>query len=113
TTVVHSAADYLKSVEASEILFGRGTTETLKGLSESDLLSVFDGVPQMEISKEELEVGVNLVELLSDKTNIFPSRGEARKMVIGGGVSINKAKVESPDETITTDSLLNQKYILA
>jgi tyrosyl-tRNA synthetase len=113
TITVHSEQDFLKSVEASEILFGRGTTETLKALSEADLLSVFDGVPQMEISKADLENGLNMVDLLSDITNIFPSRGEARKMIIGGGISINKTKVETPEQNLNSDSLLNGKYILA
>jgi tyrosyl-tRNA synthetase len=113
TIMVHSENEHQKSVEASEILFGRGTTETLKNLSEEDLLSVFDGVPQMDINKSELSEGINVVELLSDKTNIFPSRGEARKMVQGGGVSINKSKIESPEATISKDDLLNSKYILA
>jgi tyrosyl-tRNA synthetase len=112
TIMVHSKEELEKAVEASEILFGKGTTETLKNLSEDDLLSVFEGVPQMELNKEELEQGINVVEFLSDKTQIFPSRGEARKMIQGGGIAINKSKIDSPESVVSTADLLNQKYIL-
>lgn len=113
TIRVHSETDYNAAVEASEILFGKGTTETLKNLSEQDLLSVFEGVPQVNIAFSELQQGVNIVDLLTEKTNIFPSKGEARKMIQGGGVAINKNKVEDANETLTAKDLLNQKYILA
>jgi tyrosyl-tRNA synthetase len=113
TIMVHSKGEFEKAVEASEILFGKGTTETLKNLSEDDLLSVFEGVPQMELNKEELEQGINVVEFLSDKTQIFPSRGEARKMIQGGGIAINKSKIDSPELVVSAADLLNQKYILA
>jgi tyrosyl-tRNA synthetase len=113
TIMVHSKGEFEKAVEASEILFGKGTTETLKNLSEDDLLSVFEGVPQMELNKEELEQGINVVEFLSDKTQIFPSRGEARKMIQGGGIAINKSKIDSPESVVSAADLLNQKYILA
>lgn len=113
TIRVHSEADYNAAVEASEILFGKGTTETLQGLSEDDLLAVFEGVPQVELSKAELESGINIVDLLTDKSAIFPSKGEARKMLQGGGVAINKSKVDDANMTINTAHLLNGKYILA
>src|SRR5204863_6453784 len=85
TTRVHSQTDYDSAVEASEILFGKGTSEALSNLSEDDLLSVFEGVPQVDVSKSELEQGINIIEFLADKTQIFHSRGEARKMIQGGG----------------------------
>jgi tyrosyl-tRNA synthetase len=112
TTRVHSEDDFQKSLEASEILFGKGTTDTLRNLSEEDLLAVFEGVPMVEVSKNHLEQNVNVVEFLSDLTGIFPSRGEARKMVQGGGISINKNKVESPEREVNLDDLLNNRYIL-
>lgn len=113
TTRVHSEEDYNAAVEASSILFGNATADALKMLDESTFLDVFEGVPQSAISKAEIEKGVNIVELLSDKTNIFPSRGEARKMITGGGVSINKQKVDSPEMIVNSEFLINSKYILA
>ncbi len=113
TVRVHSEKDFDAAVEASEILFGKGTAEALGKLSEEDLLSVFEGVPQMEISKPELDNGVNVIDFFSDKTQIFSSRGEAKKMIQGGGVFINKTKVEEIDLSVTSKHLLNGKYILA
>ncbi len=113
TCRVHSEADYLAAVEASEILFGEGTTDALKKLSEKDLLAAFEGVPQVEIPRTELEAGINVVDFFSDKTKICPSKGEARKMIQAGGVSVNKAKMQDVAATISKDNLLNGKYILA
>ena len=113
TCRVHSENDFNAAVEASEILFGEGTTEALKKISESDLLSAFEGVPQVEVSKTELERGINLVDFFSDKTKIFTSKGETRKMILAGGVSINKAKMQDIAAVITKEHLLNGKYILA
>jgi tyrosyl-tRNA synthetase len=113
TVRVHSQKDYEVSVEASGILFGTGTTESLLRLSENDLLSVFEGVPKVKISKNEIETGVNIVELLSDKTKIFPSRGEARKMLQGGGVFLNKEKIENAEHVVNKGNVIKEKYILA
>lgn len=113
TCRVHSPADFQSAMEASEILFGEGTTDALKKLSEKDLLSAFEGVPQMEISKSELERGINLVDFFSEKTKIFSSKGEARKMIQAGGVSINKEKIQDMQAMISSAQLLNNKYILA
>ena len=113
TVRVHSEHDYLAALEASEILFGKGTAESLKMLSEDDLLSVFEGVPQVEIGKSEFEKGLNVVEFFSDKTQIFSSRGEAKKMIQGGGVFINKTKVDDLNLSVNSQHLLNEKYILA
>lgn len=112
TVMVHSEADYSAALEASEILFGKGTEESLRKLSEGDLLSVFEGVPQFSISRSELEAGINIIELLAVKTAVFPSKGEARKMLQGGGVSVNKARVSSPETVVSSDALLNGKFIL-
>jgi tyrosyl-tRNA synthetase len=111
TTRVHSKADYQAAVEASEILFGKGTTETLKKLDEKTLLSVFEGVPRCNISKAELENSIPVLEFLADKAGIFPSRGEARRMVKDGGVMINKEKV-TDQVLVSTQHLLNERYLL-
>jgi tyrosyl-tRNA synthetase len=93
---VHSENEYLKAVEASEILFGKATADSLKFLDEATLLDVFDGVPQSKISITDLESGINIVDLLVDKCAVFPSRGQARDLINGGGVSINKEKLTVP-----------------
>lgn len=111
TCRVHSEDDYNQAVEASQILFGKGTTETLKSLSEDMFLSVFEGVPQSSVLKSELEAGIPVYEFLADKTGVFPSRGEVRRMMKDGGVQINKEKID--DNTIVgTNFLMNGKYIL-
>ncbi|MDD2491520.1 MAG: tyrosine--tRNA ligase [Bacteroidales bacterium] len=110
TTMVHGEAEYLKAVEASGILFGNSTSEALKGLDEETFLTIFEGVPQFSIKREEL--GDNIIELLAVKSSVFPSKGECRKMIMGGGVAINKEKVESPEINISENELLNDKYIL-
>jgi tyrosyl-tRNA synthetase len=113
TTRVHGEAAYNTALEASNILFGASTADALGALDEETFLDVFDGVPQTNITKAELEAGINLVELLSDKTQIFPSRGEARKMIVGGGISLNKEKQDNPESIVNGSLLLNGKYILA
>ena len=112
TIMVHSKEDYEAAVEASNILFGNATGESLKKLDKETFLSVFEGVPLFLISKSDLEAGLPILDLLAEKTKIFPSKGEARKMIQGGGVSVNKTKVESSDVCVTTDYLLNGSYIL-
>jgi tyrosyl-tRNA synthetase len=112
TCMVHSEADYNLAVEASEILFGKGTEETLRKLDEVTFLSVFEGVPQFEISKLELESGINIIDLLAEKTTVFPSKGEARRTIAGGGVAINKVKVEGSEEIVNQSKLIGGKYLL-
>lgn len=112
TIMVHSEEDYNMAVEASEILFGKSTKESLLKLDEKTLLEVFEGVPQFEISRAHLEAGVKAVELFTDKAQVFPSKGEMRKLTQGGGISINKEKLDAFDKVITTDYLLDGKYIL-
>jgi tyrosyl-tRNA synthetase len=113
TIRVHSEDDFNAALEASDILFGKGTAENLKNLSEEMLLSVFEGVPQFDIQRAELEAGVNIIDLLAEKTHVFSSKGEARKMLLGGGVFINKTKVDSADWIVRGADLLNNRYILA
>ena len=112
TIMVHSEADYNAAVEASGILFGNATSEALKKLDEDTLLSVFEGVPQFEVAKSDIEAGIKAVELFTEKAAIFPSKGEMRKLVQGGGVSLNKEKLAAFDQEITTADLLDEKYLL-
>ncbi len=112
TVMVHSEEDYNAAVEASNILFGDATSDTLKKIDEETLLSVFEGVPQFEISRDELSAGIKALDLFTDKAAIFPSKGEMRKLVQSGGVSLNKEKLTDHDAFINTDSLLNGKYLL-
>jgi len=113
TTMVHSQEEYEMAVEASQILFGKGTAEQLRKLNESTFLAVFEGVPQFQISKAELVGGINVIDLLAEKTEVFPSKGELRRTIKGNGLSINKEKVTNPDLNIETNHLIGGKYILA
>lgn len=112
TTMVHGEEELKAAIEATNILFGSGTTQSLAELSKETFLSVFEGVPQFSIPANLIEDGVPVVELLATHTAVFNSKGEARKMLQGGGVSINKAKVESVDAIIGKEYLLNNTYIL-
>lgn len=113
TTMVHSQQEYEMAVEASQILFGNGTAEQLKKLNVSTFLSVFEGVPQFTVAKMDIENGINVVDLLADKTAVFSSKGELRRTIQGNGLSINKEKIASPDLLIDNSFLINNKYILA
>ena len=110
--MVHSKEDYEKAVDASNILFGNATSESLQKLDKDTFLSVFKGVPLFQLPKSEIEAGMPILTLLAEKTNIFPSKGEARKMIQGGGVSMNKSKIESVDFQVSADAILNGSYIL-
>ena len=113
TIMVHSEDDYNAAVEASQILFSNKADEALRNLDEKTLLDVFEGVPTFKVEKAELEQGIPVLDLLGAKTAVFSSKGEARKMIQQGGVSINKKKVTDPNAVITSAELLNGKYILA
>ena len=112
TVMVHSEEDYNAAVEASGILFGNATSEALKKLDEDTLLAVFEGVPQFEVSRDALAEGVKAVDLFVDNAAVFASKGEMRKLVQGGGVSLNKEKLNAFDQVITTADLLDEKYLL-
>ena len=112
TILVHGEEEYENAVAASGILFGNATSEALRSLDEATLLAVFDGVPTFEISREQLNEGVKAVDLTTEGAAIFASKGEMRKLVQGGGVSINKEKLAAFDQIITAGDLLNDKYIL-
>jgi tyrosyl-tRNA synthetase len=113
TIMVHSEKDYKMAVSASEILFGKGTAEELKSLDETTFLAVFEGVPQFKVSKVEINNGINVVELLAEKTGVFESKGELRRTIQGNGLSINKVKVSGQDLVINNSFLISNKYILA
>ena len=112
TILVHSVEDYEAAVEASNILFGNSTSEALRKLDEATLLDVFNGVPQFEVSRDELANGVKLIDLCTEKASVFPSKGELRKLIQSGGVSVNKEKVTEIDMTVDTSALLDEKYLL-
>jgi tyrosyl-tRNA synthetase len=110
TVMVHSPEEFEMAMEASGILFGKGTTDSLKKIREDVLLSVFEGVPQFEILSSDLDRDV--LELLAVDTDVFSSKGEARRLVAGGGVSINKQKLTSPEQRITGADFINGRYLL-
>lgn len=112
TVMVHSEADYQAALEASQILFGNATSDALKRLDEDTLLSVFEGVPQYEISRTDLENGIHIVDLLSDKTMIMSSKGEARRALKNNAIAINKEKVQDAELMVDPDYLIDGKYIL-
>ncbi|MCH5214456.1 MAG: tyrosine--tRNA ligase [Muribaculaceae bacterium] len=112
TVMVHGREAYDAAVEASRILFGNNTAEALKALDEKMLLEVLDGVPSASVSAAEVAEGIPLLELLAVKTDMFPSKSEARKMVQQGGFSLNKIKLTDPQAVISSDALLNGKYLL-
>ena len=111
TIRVHSEEAYNRAVDASEILFGKNTSDKLKNIEERDLLDIFEGVPQFEVDKIELTAGLNIVDLLAQKSEVFSSNGEARRMLKSNAVSVNKEKV-SEEKRLTNSDLLNDKYVL-
>ena len=112
TVMAHSREDYEAAVEASQILFGKGTTEQLRKMDENTFLAVFEGVPTFDISAGLLETGVNFSDLCAVHTSITESKGEFRRLIQGGGVSLNKGKVDNAEMIITPEHLLNNKYLL-
>lgn len=111
TVMVHSKEDYENAVKASEVLFGKSTADDLKSLDEATFLDVFEGVPQAEIAKTEIENGLDMIGALSAKTNFLQSNGEARRALKENSVSVNKEKVKE-DYTITSNDLINDKYVI-
>ena len=111
TCMVHSRADYEMAVEASNILFGKATKESLQRLDEATLLSVFDGVPRFTVGRGQA-IGAKAVDLFAETTQCFASKGEMRKLVQGGGVSLNKEKLAQFDRPIEETDLIAGKYLL-
>ncbi|MGN1173524.1 MAG: tyrosine--tRNA ligase [Muribaculaceae bacterium] len=113
TIMVHSEADYEAAVEASQILFSNSAAATLHKIDEATLLAVFEGVPTFEVSRQEIADGIKLADLLTDRAQVFPSKGEFRKMTQQGALSINKEKVTDANASADLSMLLNDKFILA
>jgi len=109
----HGEDEYNKAIQSSEFLFGNIGIEFLSELSESEVLGIFDGVPNYKISADDLKQGINITDLLAVNTTVFPSKGEARKMIQGGGVSINRSKVNSPDDSYGAGNLIGGKFLVA
>ena len=111
TIRVHGDAAYHRAIEASEILFGKDTAEQLMNIDERDLLDIFEGVPKFDIAKSDLEPGIQIIDLLAQKSKVFQSNGEARRMLQSNAVSINKLKVAA-DKVLCLNDLIKGKYIL-
>lgn len=112
TTMVHSAEEYEAAVEASQILFSNKAAETLHHIDEKTLLDVFEGVPTYEVSREDIEAGIRMADLLTEKAPVFPSKAEFRKMATAGAFSVNKEKVTDPQAQADISMLLNDRYII-
>ncbi len=112
TVTVHSKEALHRAQEASDILFGKGTTTSLQTFSDNELLDIFAGVPQHQISRTDLEKGIPILDLLAVHTKVFASKGEARRLLQGGGVSLNKERIESQEFSVTSSHCLKQKYLL-
>lgn len=113
TIRVHGEAEYEKAIKSSDFLFGNVGIEFLNELSHDEVLGIFEGVPNFAISLNDLQAGINVVDLLAANTTVFPSKGEAKKMIQGGGVAINKNKVASADENFDVEKLIGNKYLVA
>jgi tyrosyl-tRNA synthetase len=113
TIRVHGEAEYEKAIKSSEFLFGNVDISFLCELSDAEVLALFDGVPNFNIKLSDLQQGINVVDLLAAHTAVFPSKGEAKKMIQGGGVALNKEKIASIDDSYGKNSLINGKYLVA
>ena len=111
TVMVHSTEDLENAIKASNILFGNSTSDDLKQLDEATFLDVFDGVPQAEISRNEIEAGINIVDVLNEKTGFFKSNGEARRALTANSISVNKEKV-AEEFVLSTKDLINNQFVL-
>ncbi|WKK57567.1 tyrosine--tRNA ligase [Sphingobacterium sp. BN32] len=112
TIRTHSEKDYETAVKTSEFLFGNGSLEFLADLDHEAVLEVFDGVPQFDLAKDKLAAGINVLDLLAVDTAVFPSKGEARKMLQGGGVSLNREKLTDIEQVVNESNLINNKYLV-
>jgi len=112
TIMIHGESAYNMAIEASQILFGKGTKETLSNLDEKTFLNIFDGVPTFEIDRESIINGINILELLAEKTTVFPSKSELRRTMKENGLTINQEKQSNQEYVVTAKELINNKYIL-
>ena len=111
TVMVHSAEDLENAIKASNILFGNSTSDDLKQLDEATFLDVFDGVPQAEIARNEMEAGIDIVAVLNEKTGFFKSNGEARRALTANSISVNREKVKE-DFVLSANDLINNQFVL-
>ena len=112
TERVHGIDALETALKTTDFLFGNGSLEFLNSLDDEGVLQVFEGITQFEISKEEFNAGYDVLTLLADKTTVFPSKGEAKKMIVGGGVSVNREKVPAPEKVFNSSDLINQKFLV-
>ena len=112
TCLIHGEEAYDSALEVSQILFGNATSDALKRLDEDTLLSVFEGVPQFEVARTDLEAGIPIVDLMAEKTSMMSSKGEARRALKGNAISINKEKVQDQELVVTPEYLIDGKFIL-
>lgn len=112
TKFVHSEEDLIRAQDVSRILFGKATTDELTSMSEKEILEAFDGVPVFEITKSELENGINIIDLIATETTICPSKSEARRQLKGNAISVNKQKVTSAEATVSNSDLISDQFIL-
>ena len=112
TTMVHSAADCEAAIEASQILFSNKAAETLHKIDEKTLLDIFEGVPTFTVDRADIDAGLRFADLLTEKAAVFPSKAEMRKLVQGGGFSVNKEKISDPQAQVSPAMLLNDRYII-
>ncbi|GAA4105110.1 tyrosine--tRNA ligase [Mucilaginibacter panaciglaebae] len=113
TIRVHGEVEYEKAIKSSEFLFGNTGIEFLNELSEAEVIGIFEGVPNFKIALSDLKAGINATDLLAANTQIFPSKGEAKKMIQGGGVAVNKIKINTPEDIYNADNLIGGKFLVA
>jgi len=113
TIRVHGEAEYEKAIKSSEFLFGNTGIEFLNELNADEVMGLFEGVPNYKIALSDLQTGINVVDLLAANTQVFPSKGEAKKMIQGGGVAVNKAKIGTPEDIYNADNLIGGKFLVA
>jgi len=113
TIRVHGEAEYEKAIKSSEFLFGNTGIEFLNELNADEVMGLFEGVPNYKIALSDLQTGINAVDLLAANTQVFPSKGEAKKMIQGGGVAVNKAKIGTPEDVYNADNLIGGKFLVA
>jgi tyrosyl-tRNA synthetase len=113
TIRVHGEVEYEKAIKSSEFLFGNTGIEFLNELKEDEVIGLFEGVPNFKITLSDLQAGINVTDLLAASTQVFASKGEAKKMIQGGGVAINKTKIGGPEDIYNTDNLISGKFMVA
>lgn len=112
TEMVHSRGAWESARAASEILFGQGTTQTLRSLSEADLLDALEGVPRAVLPRTQLQKGIDVVDMLAVHTDVFASKGEVRRLISNGGLSVNKERVTDPALVVSAGDLLHNRFLL-